>query len=130
MNARKLLSVSGALMLSLPMFLPTAASAQTWVNPRYHNNYGWSYGRNIDARQAALLRQLNMGRHSGRLTMSEYNRLYGRYNELAALEARLRMGGLTFHERARLSNALQNLQFRIRNNMYDRQSAGRGRWWY
>jgi len=105
----------------------------------FGNGFGHGYGNgsfgsgsNIDQLQAQLLIRINQGRASGRLTQFEFNQLMSQYNMLSEREAQLRMGGLNFRERMRLQAQLQNLNFRVNRNLYDRQTAGRwggGRFW-
>ncbi len=92
-------------------------------------------GSNINQQQARILARITEGRANGRLTPYEYNNLMRQYNNLAVLESQMRIGGLSFQERMRLENRLNNLDNRVMRNYYDRQTASRwgfhnhGRWW-
>lgn len=129
MSLRKLPYVMAAALMGFAAFsLPAEAQ-------RRDNGYGYGPGRfdrfgNIDNRQTRIYSSLTRGLNSGRLTQFEYNRLLSRYNELNALESQLRMGGLNFRERQRLSMRLNTLENQLQRDLRDRQYAGRpGRWY-
>ncbi|MBY0547954.1 MAG: hypothetical protein K2W95_11725 [Candidatus Obscuribacterales bacterium] len=130
---RKLPYVMAAALMSFAAFsLP--AEAQRWDNG-YGYGYGYGSGRfdrfgNIDNRQTRIYSSLTRGLNSGRLTQFEYNRLLARYNQLNVLENQLRMGGLNFRERQRLTARLNMLENQLQRDLNDRQFAGRpGRWY-
>ena len=101
-------AAAGALAATAP-----AASAQSWVS--------------INQRQANLDQRIDAGVRDGSLTRSEAVRLRGEFNDLARLEARYRVNGLTVSERRDLDMRFDRLSSQIRyQRADDDQSYGRG----
>lgn len=108
---RKLLALAvaaGALAVAAP------ASAQVW--------------QSINQRQAQLDQRIDAGVRDGSLTRQEAFRLRGEFNNLARLEARYRVGGLTYGERADLDRRFDALSSQIRYQRNDDQERGNGGW--
>lgn len=101
---KKLLAIAvaaSALMVAAP------ASAQAW--------------QSINQRQAQLDQRIDMGVRNGSLTRAEAVRLRGEFNDLARLEARYRVNGLSYSERADLDRRFDALSARIRYERHDGQ---------
>ena len=104
---RKLLAMAvaaGALAVAAP------ASAQIW--------------QSINQRQAQLDARIDAGVRDGSLTRQEAFRLRGEFNDLARLEARYRVDGLSFGERADLDRRFNSLSSQIRYQRNDDQERG------
>jgi hypothetical protein len=100
---------AGALAVAAP------ASAQVW--------------QNINQRQAQLDQRIDAGVRDGSLTRQEAVRLRGEFNDLARLEARYRVNGLSFGERADLDRRFDALSSQIRYQRNDDQDRrGNGGW--
>lgn len=108
------LAVIGASAASL---LATAASAQ----PYRHDS--WT---SINQRQAQLQMRIDRGVARGDLTRREAYRLQSQMRDLARLEARYRVNGLSSWERADLDNRFDRLSAQIRFERHDRQQYGYG----
>lgn len=111
-------ALAGAAALTLAA---TGAAAQP---------YGYGYGRDhnqdrnwvsIDQRQAQLERRIDQGLRRGDLTRREAWRLKGEMRDLARLEARYRMGGLSWQERADLDRRFDRISAQIRIERHDRE---------
>lgn len=87
--------------------LPTAASAQRWMN--------------INERQQRLDRRIDQGVRSGELTRREAYRLRARFTELSRLENRYRRNGLSNWERADLNRRFDAFSRDIRWQKHDGQ---------
>jgi hypothetical protein len=123
---KKLLSLLAVATLTYLPAVPT--EAQGFYTQGYYNR---GYRTNINLEQQRILARLQANRASGRLTVREYNNLLRAYNNIAQMEARARMGGLTRGERIALNNRLANLRQRLYRQTYDNQFASRNwRWWY
>ncbi len=106
---RKLLAMAvaaGALAVAAP------ASAQVW--------------QSINQRQANLDARIDAGVRDGSLTRQEAFRLRGEFNDLARLEARYRVNGLSMGERADLDRRFDSLSQQIRFQRNDDQDRYRG----
>jgi opacity protein-like surface antigen len=104
---RKFLAMAvaaGALAVAAP------ASAQIW--------------QSINQRQAQLDARIDAGVRDGSLTRQEAFRLRGEFNDLARLEARYRVDGLSFGERADLDRRFDSLSSQIRYQRNDDQQRG------
>lgn len=107
---KKLLALAvavSALMVAAP------ASAQAW--------------QSINERQARLDERIDMGVRNGSLTRAEAGRLRGEFNDLARLEARYRVNGLSMQERADLDRRFDALSSQIRYERNDNQDRWDGR---
>ena len=80
---------------------------------------------NINARQAQIMQQINLGQRSGRLTFGEVRGLRDQMRSIDFLEARYRRGGLNFGERADLDRRLDRVQAELRREMNDRDHRPR-----
>jgi hypothetical protein len=134
MLMNKLLSIAGALLIMAgpAMIQPAEAQSFYYNNNRFNNrwdNNRWDNRINLNRMQNRMQQRLTQGLRRGNLTQREYQNLMRRYNEVAQLEARLRVGGLSFQERRQLQNRILNLNAAIQRNFYDRQYAGNS-WWY
>lgn len=107
------LAVIGA---STATLLATAASAQP---------YGGRW-MPINERQAQLQQRIDRGVAHGDLTRREAYRLQSQMRDLARLEARYRMNGLSSWERADLDHRFDRLSAQIRFERHDRQQYGYG----
>jgi len=91
------------------------ASAQVW--------------QNINQRQAQLDSRIDAGVRDGSLTRQEAIRLRVEFRNLAGLEARYRVNGLSYGERADLDRRFDALSSQIRYQRNDGQDRGdRGGW--
>ncbi len=98
-----------ALMAGAAMALSAgAASAQTWMG--------------INDRQAQLDQRIDAGVRSGDLSRPEAMRLRDEFRDLAALEARYRVDGLSNWERTDLDRRFDRLSTRIRAERRDRDN--------
>ncbi|HEY8573782.1 hypothetical protein [Phenylobacterium sp.] len=97
----------------------TAAATTATAQP-----YGYGYGRDrwepINARQAQLERRIERGIQRGALTPAEARRLHSQFRQLARLEARYRINGLTMGERADLDRRFDRLAAAVRFESRDR----------
>jgi uncharacterized protein YoaH (UPF0181 family) len=96
----------------------------------YGNRYGNNFGRgvaNIDQYQDRINNLMQRGISSGRITPQEAAKLQAAQTRINELEARLRASGnrLSFNERQRLTNELNKLHQRVRNEISDRQGGRR-----
>jgi opacity protein-like surface antigen len=101
----------------------TAASAQPY---RDHDNGYRGALISIDQRQEQLQRRIDRGVARGDLTRREAYRLQSQMRDIARLEARYRMNGLSGWERADLDNRLDRLSAQVRFERNDRQEYGYG----
>ncbi|MFZ2028968.1 MAG: hypothetical protein WAU68_01555 [Vitreimonas sp.] len=109
---KKLLAMAVA---ASALALAAPASAQAW--------------QNINQRQAQLDSRIDAGVRDGSLTRQEAFRLRGEFNDLARLEARYRVDGLSYGERADLDRRFDALSSQIRYQRNDGQDRGdRGGW--
>jgi Ni/Co efflux regulator RcnB len=109
------LAVIGA---SAATLMATAASAQPY---RGHNDW-----MSVNQRQAQLQHRIDRGVAHGDLTRREAYRLQHQMRNLARLEARYRMNGLSSWERADLDRRFDRLSAQIRFERHDRQEYGYG----
>jgi hypothetical protein len=79
---------------------------------------GWM---GINQRQAQLDRRIDQGLRNGSLTRREAARLRAEFYDIARLEARYRMNGLSGWERADLDRRFDQLSAQIRNERHDNQ---------
>jgi hypothetical protein len=94
---------------------PQIAAAQPWMG--------------INERQAQLDQRIDAGVRSGQLTRIEAARLRAEFQDIAALETRYRIDGLSPSERADLDQRFDHLSARIRIDRQDDQRADRpGDW--
>lgn len=120
-----LIGAASALALSA-----TAASAQAYGD-RYDGYRGDSYRsdqrgdrngwRSIDQRQAHLDRRIDQGLRNGSLTRREAWRLRAEFRDIARLEARYRVNGLSGWERADLDRRFDQLSAQIRYERRDNE---------
>jgi hypothetical protein len=109
---RKLLAMAVA---AAALAVAAPASAQVW--------------QSINQRQAQLDSRIDAGVRDGSLTRQEAIRLRGEFNDLSRLEARYRVNGLSFGERADLDRRFNTLSSQIRYQRNDGQDRGdRGGW--
>ena len=104
---KKLLAMAvaaGALAIAAP------ASAQTW--------------QSINQRQAQLDQRIDVGVRNGSLTRAEAVRLRDEFRDLARLEARYRVNGLSYGERADPARRFDAPPARIRYERHDNQDRG------
>ena len=108
----KRLLIAATILSAATVSLPSAASAQAWVN--------------INQRQANLDRRIDQGIRSGALTRREAINLRGEFRTLVNLEARYRRTGrgLDNRERYDLNRRFDRLSARIYVNKRDRQNRG------
>lgn len=104
----------------------TAASAQPY-NGR-HDGYRGDRGAwtSINERQAQLDRRIDQGVRNGSLNRREASRLRGEFTQIARLEARYRVNGLTGWERADLDRRFDTLSAQIRAERHDQYGYGYG----
>src|SRR6185503_16320174 len=95
---------AGALAFAAP------ASAQVW--------------QSINQRQVQLDARIDAGVRDGSLTRQEAMRLRGEFNDLSRLEARYRVNGLSYGERADLDRRFDALSQQIRFQRNDDQDRG------
>lgn len=79
---------------------------------------------NINARQAQITQQIDLGQRSGRLTVAEARGLRDQMRQIDYVEARYRRGGLSFTERADLDRRLDAVQTSLQREMNDRDHRG------
>ena len=84
-------------------------------------NAQFAYGGGVDGTQARLQARINAGIRSGALTRGEASRLQSKLQQINRLEMRLRMSGngLSWRERSRLQEKLNNLSNDINRQMSD-----------
>jgi hypothetical protein len=83
---------------------------------RRHDDRGW---QSINQRQAQLDRRIDQGVRRGDLSYREATRLRGEFRDIARLEARYRVNGLSFRERADLDRRFDRLSAQIRYERRD-----------
>lgn len=92
---------------------PTLASAQ----PGRWDTHG---AYNLNQRQAELNRRIEIGARQGVITRREAADLRAKSYEIARLEGRYRVNGLTPRERADLDRRFDRLETRIAREVHDR----------
>ena len=98
-----------------------AAPAIATAAPRDHGRYEQSHGAyNLNQRQNELNRRIEVGQRRGVITGAEAGDLRTQSREIARLEARYRVNGLTARERADLDYRLDRLDARITRDTHDR----------
>lgn len=118
----KKLSLITALAASTIALTAGAASAQ----PRegWYGGPGWTDNRgswmSINHRQDQLERRIERGLRNGRLTPAEATRLRAEFRQIARLERRYRVNGLSGWERADLDRRFDRLAMAIRMEGRDR----------
>ncbi|MES2897143.1 MAG: hypothetical protein V4759_13990 [Pseudomonadota bacterium] len=113
----KTLTLFAAAAASVLALSAGTASAQAWSS--------------INERQATLDARIDAGVRSGDLTRSEAVELRGAFQDVARLEARYRVDGLSAWEREDLDRRFDALSARIRydrNDNQERRGNGDGRW--
>ena len=123
-----LIAATAALTLSA-----TAAAAQDYSR---HDGYrdaprsDYRVARNdwvsINQRQAQLDQRIDRGVRNGSLNRREAYRLRGEFNQIARLEARYRVNGLSNWERADLDHRFDRLSAQIRAERNDQYGSGYG----
>lgn len=104
-----------------------AATAVTAATPILASaQQGWV---NINQRQAQLYQRIDVGMRNGQITSAEAARLRGQFNDIARLEARYRMDGLSMNERADLDRRFDTLSRSIRYERADNDRNRRGNRW-
>ncbi|HEY9787500.1 MAG TPA: hypothetical protein V6D17_19080 [Candidatus Obscuribacterales bacterium] len=102
--------------------------------PAYNQGFGFNVHPNpdtfIDNMQAQMQLRINRGLAQGRLSPSEASRLQSRMNQIANLEARMRLSGnqLTFSERQSLINRITALNHQITHELNDSERVQIGAW--
>lgn len=104
----KTLTLFAAAAASVLALSAGTASAQAWTS--------------INQRQANLDARIDAGVRSGDLTRREATELRGAFNDVARLEARYRVDGLSAWEREDLDRRFDALSNRIRYDRHDEQS--------
>lgn len=99
--------ILAGLAAAIAVTTPMAASAAPW--------------QNINQRQQQLDRKIDQGVRSGALNRNEAFRLRAEFRQIAQLEARYRVGGLSFRERADLDRRFDRLNAKIKIEKRDRQ---------
>jgi len=87
------------------------AAAQSW--------------QNINQRQDRIERRIDQGVRHGDLTRREANRLRADFHQLAGLEARYRVNGLSSWERTDLDRRFDRLEAQLRFERRDHQYSRR-----
>lgn len=94
------------------------AAAQSYGR---HDQGRWEQGaRNLNQRQAQLDRRIEIGARQGVITRREAAKLRSQSYEIARLEARYRVNGLTGWERNDLDRRFDRLETRIGRQAHDR----------
>ena len=123
----KNLIVSSLIAASAVALSAGAASAQSWRGDdrgryedygRYEGRGGWV---SINERQARLERRIERGLQTGDLTRREAFRLRREMDQVAGLEHRYRMNGLSGWERADLDRRFDRIAAQIRWERHDGQ---------
>lgn len=112
---KKLTTLALAGAASVLALTATAASAQP-----YRGDYRGNDWQSINQRQMQLDRRIDRGVQRGEITRAEAYRLRGEFNQLARLEHRYRVNGLTRWERADLDRRFDRLSAQIRYERNDR----------
>jgi len=100
------------------IILATVAAAIAFTTPMAANAAPW---QNINQRQQQLDQRIDQGVRSGALNRNEAYRLRSEFRQIAQLEARYRVGGLSMRERADLDRRFDALSAKIRIQKNDRQ---------
>lgn len=103
------------------------AAAQPYRDHRYDHSYDRG-GYDINRRQERLDRYIDQGVRRGSINRWEANRLRGEFQDIARLEARYRVNGLTGWERADLDRRFDRLEVRVQQarSDTDRRDYGYG----
>lgn len=115
LNMKKLIVSLAAVATVAGMAAPAAAQA-------YRHNDGW---QNINQRQDRIERRIERGVRQGDLTRREANRLSHDFHQLARLEMRYRVNGLSHWERADLDRRFDRLEAQLRYERRDHQYSRR-----
>lgn len=123
---KKLTTLALAGAASVLALTATAASAQPYRDDyrgEHRGDYRGNDWQSINQRQMQLDRRIDRGVQRGEITRAEAYRLRGEFNQLARLEHRYRVNGLTRWERADLDRRFDRLsaQIRFERNDRDRQ---------
>lgn len=106
-----------------------ALTATTMAASMVPANAQFAFGGGVDGTEARLQNRINAGIRSGALTRGEASRLEIKLQQINQLEMRLRMSGngLSWRERRRLQDKLNNLSNDINNQMndFERNFGGR-----
>jgi hypothetical protein len=94
------------------------AGAQAYGGHRW-DNAGQQGG--VNQRQAEFDNRIDWGVRTGALTRGEAATLRAQFNDIARLEARYRVGGLSAWERRDLDVRLDRLDVQIRQQLHDGQ---------
>jgi hypothetical protein len=105
----------------------SAVAAPAMAQPGYgqdrydrHERYDNRGGYDINQRQAQLDRRIDQGVRRGDLSRREASRLRAEFRDIARLENRYRMNGLSAWERADLDRRFDRLERQIRAERHDR----------
>lgn len=109
-------------------FATLAVAAATALTATAAAAQPMSYGRSqawepINQRQVRMERQIERGVMRGTITRAEARRLTSDFRTLARLEARYRINGLSYAERADLDRRFDRLAAAIRYESRDRDYA-------
>lgn len=109
------------IVISLAALASVAAVAAPAAAQSYRHD-GW---QNINQRQDRIERRIDQGVRHGDLTRREASRLREDYRQLARLEARYRVNGLSSWERADLDRRFDRLEAQLRFERRDHQYSRR-----
>jgi len=113
MTKTTMLTLTGAALALTLSAAAGAASAQPYG--------GWEP---INQRQAQLEQRIHSGIRDGSLTRVEARQLRGEFRNIARLEARYRVNGLSQWERTDLDRRFDRLSAQIRHERHDYQRRG------
>jgi hypothetical protein len=117
--ARVAISCPKGIDMKLHLATAALASALALAAPAAAQSY--SNWRSINERQAMLDQRIDAGVRNGSLTRREAESLRGEFRQIAYLERRYRVGGLSLAERRDLDRRFDALSARIRYERADRQ---------
>lgn len=110
------------LIVSLAAVATVAGIAAPAAAQGYRQNDGW---QNINQRQDRIERRIDRGVRQGDLTRREAIRLHEDFRQIARLEARYRVNGLSNWERADLDRRFDRLEAQLRFERRDHQYSRR-----
>lgn len=104
--------------------LAAGAASTAGAQGRWYGDRGqWMH---IDARQEQLERRIDQGVRRGEISRGEAARLRAEFRDIARIEARYRVNGLSPRERADLDRRFDRLAAQIRIDRNDRYGWGYG----
>lgn len=118
--ATKIVATLAAVAALTAVAAPAAAQSYRGDHGRYEQGRHDQGRYNLNQRQEQLNTRIELGIRNGSLSRSEARQLRREANDIARLEARYRIGGLSGWERADLDRRFDRLDAQVRHDRHDR----------